>query len=330
MSPPGMAARIDTRDVVEHAEGIDLWEVNLHQVSPGRFHGQVEVVQLNGLIFYREHWNQRILATGATPQGYFVFGGSTSSASGASADWCGDAVNRQQLALGRPASETEIIFPDQSMHIALLVPEHLMLNHFGEEQVAAVLSSKRHHLNCSPQHGCDLVTRLDHMVSKYQANSALLTDVRECYAAEAQLMNDLAGALGDLSPEARREQPGRRRQTLHRAIEFSEGLREPVTVPRYAAATGMSQRSLELAFQESLGISPRQYLRWHRMHNAHCELLAGDAESSTITGIAARWGFTELGRFSVEYKRLYGESPGATLKRRKTAPPKRLSDMLPG
>jgi AraC-like DNA-binding protein len=90
----------------------------------------------------------------------------------------------------------------------------------------------------------------------------------------------------------------------------------------------MSQRTLELAFQESLGITPRQYLRWHRMHNVYCELRASDAESATITDMAAHWGFTELGRFAVEYKQLYGESPSTTLGRRSAAPATRLSDAL--
>jgi len=328
MSPPGMAGRIDTRDAVEHAEADDLWDVTLRQVSPGRFHGQTEFVQLNGLIFYRENWNQRILATGTTPKGYFTFGGSLSSASGASLDWCGGNANRKQLALGRPASEMEIIFPDQSTHIALLVPERLIREHFGEEQLADLLSNTRHHLNCPPEHGCELVTRLDRMVSKYQANAALLSDARECNAAELRLMNDLSEALDDRVPDARREIRNQRRQTLHRAIEFSERLREPITVPLFATQAGMSQRTLELAFQESLGITPRQYLRWHRMHNVYRELRASDAES--VTDIAAHWGFTELGRFAVEYKQLYGESPSTTLGRRSAAPATKLSDALAG
>ncbi|WP_428356624.1 hypothetical protein [Methyloprofundus sp.] len=66
------------------------------------------------------------------------------------------------------------------------------------------------------------------------------------------------------------------------------------------------------------------------MHNVHSELLGSDAESTTITKVATHWGFTELGRFAVDYKQFYGESPSLTLKRRKASPKKRLSDIMLG
>jgi AraC-like DNA-binding protein len=298
----------------------------LRQMSPGPFHGRIEYVELNGLLIYREHWTRRILATGATPEGYFVFGGSLSPRN--SVDWCGGEANSRQLAFGRPSSEVDMVFPHQSHHAALLVPEDLMLHYFGEESIAAALSSNRHHLGCNEQPGCDLIARIDRVVSKYLANAGLLADARECKAVESQLMNDLAGSFPDGNAQDHRITPTQRRKAFRRAIEFGEGLCEPITVPEYAAVTGVSQRTLELTFQETLGITPRQYLRWHRQHRVHCDLRAKDAGASTVSAIAAGWGFSEMGRFAVEYKRLFGESPSVTLRSRKTPPPKRLSDIL--
>ena len=326
MSATGATGRIDTHDVIEHNEATDLWDVTLRQLSPGPFQGRVDYAQVGGLLFYREQWNQRILANGASPAGYYVFGGSVPSAE--TVDWCGGKANREQLAFGTPSSEMEIVFPDVSSHLALLVPQHLMQHHFGEELVATAQSSQRHHLTGGSHRGSDLLARLDYMINKFQANPALLANASECKAAEIQLMDDLAEFFADFYTGDQHVTVSQRRKTLQRAFEYSEQLREPISVPAFAAATGMSQRTLELAFQEALGITPRQFLHRHRMNSAHRELLASDAESAMTTKIAAQWGFTELGRFSVEYKTLYGESPSVTLHRRKRSPPMRLSDAL--
>ena len=95
-----------------------------------------------------------------------------------------------------------------------------------------------------------------------------------------------------------------------------------------AAAVGVSQRVLELGFKETLGISPRRFLRWSRLNHLHRELRNARAEISTVTEIAGRWGFTELGRTAMEYKRLFGESPSSTLRQDGRLPSLRYADLL--
>jgi AraC-like DNA-binding protein len=51
-----------------------------------------------------------------------------------------------------------------------------------------------------------------------------------------------------------------------------------------------------------------------RMHLARLALMQADPAVATVTQIATDVGFWELGRFSVQYKWLFGESPSATLK----------------
>ena len=41
--------------------------------------------------------------------------------------------------------------------------------------------------------------------------------------------------------------------------------------------------------------------------------MCADAELVTVTEIATCFGFGELGRFSVEYRKVFGESPSQTL-----------------
>jgi AraC-like DNA-binding protein len=56
-----------------------------------------------------------------------------------------------------------------------------------------------------------------------------------------------------------------------------------------------------------------QFLKGRRMDAVYRELLGADPGATSVTDIAVRYGFTHLGRFAVEYKHNFQESPSATL-----------------
>ena len=50
-----------------------------------------------------------------------------------------------------------------------------------------------------------------------------------------------------------------------------------------------------------------------RLSQARQALLSANCKLMTVTEIATSFGFVELGRFSVEYRKVFGESPSQTL-----------------
>ena len=86
-------------------------------------------------------------------------------------------------------------------------------------------------------------------------------------------------------------------------------------VAELCAATGASDRTLRVCCQEYLGMSPMRYLWLRRMHFARRALRMADPAATTVTDIATSYGFWELGRFSVAYRSLFGESPSAAIRR---------------
>jgi transcriptional regulator GlxA family with amidase domain len=90
---------------------------------------------------------------------------------------------------------------------------------------------------------------------------------------------------------------------------------ETLSVAAFCAAVGVSQRTVRRAFRAVHGVSPSRYLQSVRLLQAREMLLSMTVETGTVTQIAMRLGFGELGRFAALYRRTFGESPSATLSR---------------
>lgn len=85
-------------------------------------------------------------------------------------------------------------------------------------------------------------------------------------------------------------------------------------VMELAAVAGVSGRTLQRQFLAFLGKTPRVMLRDISFEQARRELLQG-SPGAKVMDIALRSGISHCGRFSVEYRRRYGETPSQTLKR---------------
>lgn len=100
----------------------------------------------------------------------------------------------------------------------------------------------------------------------------------------------------------------RARQYIH------DNAREALHLEDLEAAAGVSRFKLFEAFRKYFALSPMVYLKKYRLNAVRQEILE-HGSARTISGIALGWGFTHLGRFSVEYRKLFGESPSMTLQR---------------
>jgi AraC-like DNA-binding protein len=113
-------------------------------------------------------------------------------------------------------------------------------------------------------------------------------------------------------------------QRFRRMIE--ENLEQPLYIPEICKAIRVSERALRMCCQEHLGMSPKRYLVLRRLHQVQRALRAAPPTAASVTEIAMRYGFWQLGRFAVEYRARFGEPPSATLRRA----PERLPDRFAG
>jgi AraC-like DNA-binding protein len=104
---------------------------------------------------------------------------------------------------------------------------------------------------------------------------------------------------------------------VKRAMDFVHSrLSSPLSITDIARAAEVPGRTLFKHFKDYQGVSPMRYVRNARLQQVR-EALSRAEPDMSVTEIASRWGFTHLGRFSVDYRKRFGESPSETLKRRR-------------
>ena len=102
--------------------------------------------------------------------------------------------------------------------------------------------------------------------------------------------------------------------TLRRAIAFMEANADrDVSVADIAGAAHVTARAVQLAFRRHLETTPSAYLRRIRLQHAHDQLRDAAPGSTTVSAVAAQWGFLNASQFAVHYRTAFAELPSRTL-----------------
>jgi AraC-like DNA-binding protein len=94
---------------------------------------------------------------------------------------------------------------------------------------------------------------------------------------------------------------------LRRAIAFvDDNAHTDISPADIAAAADVTPHALLHMFRANRNCTPMEYVRRVRLHHAHLELVASDPETTSVTDIARRWGFHQIGLFMRRYVQAYG------------------------
>jgi AraC family ethanolamine operon transcriptional activator len=142
--------------------------------------------------------------------------------------------------------------------------------------------------------------------------------------AHVELLETLLATLGvanDFEPD----RSDRTRQAHSLVVKLAEdyALSHPddhLYVSDLCRVAAVSERTLEYAFKEVMGLTPMTYLIRLRLHRVRQALLAASQGSTTVSAEALEWGFWHFGEFSRAYKECFGELPSDTLRRKPGEP----------
>ena len=183
--------------------------------------------------------------------------------------------------------------------------------------ISEVLSTERAVYRC----GGERVSQLRRLLQKYSAflpgrihSGAASPLLDEQFGRSLALL--VVEVMASAGPSTPRASQGRRQKAVATALKYLEdGEYIGVSVADFVRESGVSRRTLESAFQDSLGISPAAYIKIFRLHQFRRDLGNTSPETSSVAELASRHGFGHGGQLAADYRLLFGEPPSITLQR---------------
>jgi AraC family transcriptional regulator, ethanolamine operon transcriptional activator len=310
---------VEINDPAIADQGIELIDQDAVQLTLSPFRARRVVVRLEGGVVVYHSTNHRIRTRTKTQQGLLAYVTFSPRAKG--------TVNglpiRSELMLA-VEPETEAVFVTNAGHesISILLPlvdirAHLLVRRREEEfrmprGVEAL------------QAEAAMVRRLFdwgiRLVRMAALQPSLFNERKEARAAaQVEMIEMILTTLGS-STDFKLSRPDQVHHSQALIVKAAEDYAlshtdDRVYVGDLCRAAATSERALEYAFKNVLGLTPVAYLTRLRLHRVRRALLAATHGSATVSALALDWGFWHFGDFSRAYKDCFGELPSETLRR---------------
>lgn len=323
--PPALEEHLvwESRDIGEAEDfGRDLLgphRIRLIDERPQDFHATYHAVRLRDITFgYLDYSAEVRVDSEELPGAYLVLvpmsGHSTVHTSRAVAE-----ATPITAVLPHPGRPLAIECNRQAPHLVIRIEEQPLLVHLsrilGRPLDEPLVFDIQLDLSLPTANRWNFAIQMVH-AELFEAGSLLYEGIGPGQLEEFVMSSLLYGHRSTYSEFLTRPGQGVEHRATRAAKDFIEmHLAEPLTVADIAAAAGVSERTLQSAFQSELHTTPISYLRVRRLDRARADLAdAAAADYVSVTSIAARWGFGHLGRFAAEYRARFGESPSQTLR----------------
>lgn len=302
-------------DVDEHATHISGWDQEYDQLSCGRFTGAVRELWVEGgprLQIFHEHTGQQT-SQQCRPWPGSVWFGVPDGQSNDALHFSGrlQPSDRMRLLMSARADDGFALRTPRDFGIYGVVVDQAWLGdrltRQGTSDVQVAELAPHAHVAI-----CQTVEALFGLGASGTTLGHANADTVQC------LLERLLGLLSGATPGSARDaqfQAGQRRLDAVMAARSLavQPLNHAMTLDELCLHLHVTPRTLRNHFRSVVGESPVEFLRAVRL-NACRRKLSGTQRDGTVQEVAAQWGFFHMGRFSHDYKAMFGELPSQTLR----------------
>lgn len=300
----------DILDLSRIARGVNM---EITQLDAGSFESEVVQLKVHNVLASRISSNRRLRLQGNVS---FLTISFVSGGSGAS-KWHGIDVKSNDLLMANAGEEFDLVVTPgiEAYCVSTVGDAEMTLRNLGGPVLAEKLSATSCPIPCDPE---TIQAMEDWFMKKYQGfdgDSSLsgesASDLKNAF------LRRLATCLRTGTPTFNSEDLAfnNKAEVIWRVEQhILDDLAIPQTVDDLCHVVGTSRRTLEYAFDGYFGTSPKKFIKSLRLNAARNDLLLGEYGSLTVAEVATGLGFSHMGQFSSDYRRMFGENPSKTLR----------------
>jgi AraC-like DNA-binding protein len=302
------------REAIEDMAGAvrQFFDLEAVQLEPGPCRCQIDFVAAGSTFFYYEQYPLRTHLTGELLGNRF---GLAIPQPGPGLKFSGEEMDYCRLASAMTGEELDV-HASRGLKQFVIIMDHERLLTLAEEiglpapvQRALRPGRSTMPLVAKPQAVAALSRGLADLL-RHGAAGELLIDAESLedwiYAETLSILDVAEAPLGRPSAAV----------LVRRATEIVDAHRGPLRIAALSRTLRVSQSTLENAFRNVAGVGPHAFFLRRRLNHARSVLLREEPGRRKVTEIAGELGFSELGRFAVRYRQMFGETPSETLRRR--------------
>lgn len=314
--------------LVENARG---WDCQYDQISSGRFSGSLLYAQVGPVQFSEVRWNRKMLFRGKGPNDAYIIEFPLVAGSG-SRRFNGTEITDNCLIFQRPNKPGDFLAEEGRHGIALAISKDYF------QAIHASLSDQR----LEPEGQDSGIVR---------ASDSVIAELRQTCRHYAQMVQQCldSGSSEDTIPRAADQVAklivsgisqicgdGQENVYVQQSATLVAKAQEQIYssqdkkigLTEICQNLDVSLRKLNYAFKDATGETPAHWLRVHRLNGVRKMLLSEEGSKMLIKQVALEHGFLHLGRFSRQYKSLFGELPTDTVAARARSTQKAVLDAL--
>ena len=298
-------------------ESMRDWDVDFKQLEAGPFEGEfLQYVQGN-IQFMHARLDRHIEQLGNSPKGLRTF--AIPAACGLHLKWCGVGLPEDSVLIFQPHRGLDCVSWNDFNVFTFSIPDARLVqlcNELGTPALPEIID-RSDIIRCRAGALATLRRRFAVMTDllKQPADDETVQHIQKEF--ERTIPKMLLRILGS-GPQNIQAHPHRKRDIVIPKIRDyldASPPHTPLRIHDLCELFSVSKRTLEYAFRDHFGTTPKGYLKRRRLNQVRKILRQGPHKNIPIVDIANRCGFWHMGQLAADYRNLFGELPSETFNR---------------